>query len=173
MVQNTIRKHLLIMTIIVIGMFAFCFALVPLYNVLCTLTGLNGKTSPNEVLMPQVNIDTSRYVNVELLATRNGNLSANFYPQTKKFRVHPGEFIDTAFWVENLESKPLVLQAIPSVAPGLAAEHIKKQVCFCFQHQELEGNQRMKMPLRFMVDSKLPKKYTTITLAYTLFDVTS
>ncbi len=170
--NKKLSKHLKLLTLSVILMFGFAFALVPLYNTLCKVAGLNGKTQMNDIILPDIPIDTSRYITVELISGLNENAPAIFYPQRKKFRVHPGEFIDTAFWVENLSSEPLTIQAIPSVAPGLAASHVKKQVCFCFQHQDLDGNQTMKMPLRFAVHPDLPKKFTTVTLAYTLFDVT-
>lgn len=153
-------------------MFGFGFAQVPIYNTLCQVAGLNGKTQMNDIILPDIPIDTSRYVTVELISTTNDGTAATFYPQTKKFKIHPGEFIDTAFWVENLSDKHLTIQAIPSVAPGIAASHVKKQVCFCFQNQHLDGKQTMKMPLRFTVHPDLPNKYSTVTLAYTLFDVT-
>jgi len=76
------------------------------------------------------------------------------------------------YWVKNLKDKPVVVQAIPSVTPGLAAQHIKKVECFCFTHQNLEAHQGMDMPLRFTVDPALPTSVKTLTLAYTLFDIT-
>lgn len=170
--KRKLNRHLKILTFVVVFMFGFGFAQVPLYNTLCKVAGLNGKTQTNDIILPNIPIDTSRYITVELVSTTNDGAPAVFYPQTKKFKIHPGEFIDTAFWVENLSEEPLTIQAVPSVAPGLAASHVKKQVCFCFQHQDLDGKQTMKMPLRFTVHPDLPQKYSTVTLAYTLFDVT-
>jgi len=169
--QQRLKKHVCIMVMVAMAMFGFGFALIPLYNAFCKVTGLNGKTE-NEIAMPVTHIDTSRFLNLELLASINENIQFEFYAQKEKFMAHPGEYIDTAFWVRNLTDKPVVIQAIPSVAPGLAAKHVKKVVCFCFQRQDLGPNQVMKMPLRFTVASELPKKYNTVTLSYTLFDVT-
>ncbi len=166
------KKHIVVMTFVVVMMFGFGFALVPLYNVFCKVTGLNGKTQMNDIILPDIPVDPMRRVTVELISEVNGSMPADFYTKRTKFEIHPGEFIETAFFVENLSDRAMTFQAIPSVAPGLAGSHVKKQVCFCFQNQDLEANQTMKMPLRFTVHPDLPEKFTTITLAYTIFDVT-
>ncbi len=169
-----LRKHLTVLTFVVVGMFGFCFALVPLYSVLCKTTGLNGKTS-GMVETVSSDIDKTRNITVILLATLNESLpdSENeFNTKVRKYTVHPGEYINTTFWVKNLSDKPKVVQAIPSVSPGLVAKHVKKMECFCFQHQPLLANEGKDMPLVFAVDPKLPEEIKTITLAYTLFDVT-
>lgn len=170
--QKNIKKHSIILSMIVVGMFGFGFALVPFYNALCKVAGLNGKTQINDVILPDIPIDGERLITVELISALNEDMPANFYPQAKKFTIHPGQFVETNFWVENLSDQHITFQAIPSVAPGLAGNHVKKQVCFCFQNQDIDANQKMKLPLRFTVHPDLPKKYSTVTLAYTLFDVT-
>lgn len=173
-----IKKQLRIMLAIVAGMFLFCFALVPLYSVFCKVTGLNGKTAGQVTLTEdQQNqaIDYSRTVTVQLIATLNDSLPSTqgvFDTKIKKYTIHPGEYIRTAFWVENKSLSPKVVQAIPSVTPGLAAEHVRKIECFCFQNQPLEAAQGKNMPLVFTVDPALPNDIHTLTLAYTLFDVT-
>jgi len=169
--RQRIRKQVLIMLGIVLGMFAFCYALVPLYTVFCKATGLNGKT-PGQVIAAPTKIDTSRLVTVELLATLNEQIPGEFSSQHKKFTLHPGEYVSTSYWVKNLTDRPLIVQAIPSVTPGLGAQHIKKVECFCFTHQPLAAREGKDMPLVFTVDPKLPKHIHTLTLAYTLFDVT-
>lgn len=166
------KKHIIILSLAAVMMFGFGFALVPLYNVFCQVTGVNGKTQTNDIILSPIPIDDKRMLTVELLASTNSNIPATFVTHRPKYQFHPGEFIETYFWVENLSDKDLVIQAIPSVAPGLAGTYVKKQVCFCFQNQEIGAHQKMKMPLRFTVDPNLPEKYSTITLAYTIFDVT-
>lgn len=170
-VNAQLRKHLWIMFAVVVGMFGFCFAMVPLYNVICKATGLNGKTG-GQVQVTQTEIDTSRIVTVELTSTLNESLPGEFYSQHKKFSLHPGETVSTSYWVKNLTDKPMVVQAIPSVTPGLAADHIKKVECFCFQKQPLAPGEGKWMPLVFTVDPALSKRIQTMTLAYTLFNVT-
>jgi len=169
-----IKKQLLIMVGVVAGMFAFCFALVPLYNVFCQVTGLNGKTN-GESQPIESKIDKSRTITVELLSTLNKSLpeqSGEFSTKITKFTIHPGEYITTSYWVKNLTNEPMVVQAIPSVTPGLAARHVKKVECFCFQHQPLASLEGKEMPLVFTVSHELPASIKTVTLAYTLFDVT-
>lgn len=168
-----INKQLKIMLLVVAGMFAFCFALVPLYNVFCKVTGLNGKTNPEAQAMVE-QVDKSRLITVELLATLNQSLpdsKGEFRTEKRKFTIHPGEYVHTTFWVKNLTAQPMAVQAIPSVSPGLAAKHVKKVECFCFQRQPLNANEGKDMPLVFTVSADLPKHINTVTLAYTLFDI--
>lgn len=166
-----LKKQLLIMTAIVVGMFAFCYALVPIYTVFCKVTGLNGKTDGQS--QPMITkVDKSRTVTVELLATVNQSLPGEFLALDKKFTLHPGEYVTTSYRVKNLTQQAMTVQAIPSVTPGLAARHIKKIECFCFTKQPLEPLEDKEMPLVFTVDPALPTNIQTITLAYTLFDVT-
>lgn len=167
------RKQLTLLTLVVIGMFGFCFALVPLYSVFCKATGLNGKTENKTQIVNE--IDKTRTINIVLLATLNDSLpdtENEFTTKVRKFTVHPGEAINTTFWVKNISDKSKVVQAIPSVSPGLVAKHVKKMECFCFQHQPLNAHEGKELPLVFAVDPKIPAEINTITLAYTLFDVT-
>ena len=175
MTQKRIQKQLIIMIFVVIGMFAFCYALVPLYSVLCKATGINGKTSLGKVELP-VSLVKDRTVTVEFLTILNNSLSpqsGEFHPEIKKVTLHPGEMVTTHFWVKNLTNKPMVVQAIPSISPSIGANHIQKVECFCFQNQPLRAGESKEMSLVFTVDAKLPEHIHTLTLAYTLFDVTS
>lgn len=159
------------MLAIVVGMFAFCFALVPMYTAFCKVTGLNGKTA-GQTTFAGGEIDYSREVTVELLATLHETIPYQFEAKQKKYTLHPGEYITTSYRVKNLMPKEVVVQAIPSVTPGLAARHIRKIECFCFQRQPLMATEDKEMSLVFTVDPELPQDIRTITLAYTLFDVT-
>jgi cytochrome c oxidase assembly protein subunit 11 len=171
--KTRVNKQLKIMLLVVGGMFAFCFALVPLYSVFCKVTGLNGKTEPTAQKVVQ-DVDTSRTITVELLATLNQSLpdaNSEFRTEKKKFTIHPGEYIHTSFWVKNRTPEGMIVQAIPSVSPGVAAKHFKKIECFCFQHQPLQANEGKDMTLVFTVSPDLPKHVHTVTLAYTLFKI--
>jgi cytochrome c oxidase assembly protein subunit 11 len=172
--QPKIKKHLKIMGIIVVSMFGFCYALVPIYNVFCDVTGLNGKTAGAESTQAIKNmaIDQSRIITVDMLTTLNENIPTTFIAEHKSVSLHPGELAKTTFTVKNLTNKPIVVQAIPSVSPGLAAQHIKKIECFCFQRQPLAPHEEKIMPLVFTVDPILPHKFGSLTLSYTLFDIT-
>ncbi|KTD07816.1 cytochrome c oxidase assembly protein [Legionella jamestowniensis] len=175
MAQKSHTKLIGILAALVIGMFAFGFALVPIYNSLCKALGINGKVSMqvDNYDIKTAKIATDREVLVEFVATNNGNLPWAFYPKTTKVRVHPGEIAKLSFYAENRTDHRMTVQAIPSVTPGIAAKYLKKTECFCFAQQTLNGHEAMDMPLLFHLDTDLPANIKTITLAYTLFDVTN
>lgn len=157
------------------GMFGFGFLLVPIYNSLCKNLGINGKTNPEAIAYnaSHAKVDQSREISVEFVATNNAGVPWDFYPKISKITVHPGEIARLAFYAENKTNRRMTVQAIPSVTPGLAAKYLKKTECFCFEHQTLDGHEGMNMPLLFHIDADLPDQIKTITLSYTLFDVTS
>lgn len=169
------QKLLLILSLIVLGMFAFGFALIPIYNSLCKNLGINGKTNPEAIAydVSKAKIATDREILVEFVATNNSGVPWAFYPKTKKIKVHPGEIVKLAFYAENKTDHRMTVQAIPSVTPGIAAKYLKKTECFCFTQQTLNGHEAMNMPLLFHLDTAIPEKVKTVTLSYTLFDVTS
>ena len=161
--------------VIVIGMFAFGFALVPIYNSLCQTLGINGKTNNQAVAYDEKHavVAMDREITVEFIATNNSAVPWAFYPKVNKMKVHPGEIAKLAFYAENKSNYRMTVQAIPSVTPGIAAKYLKKTECFCFTQQTLNGHEGMDMPLLFHLDSDLPANVKTITLSYTLFDVTN
>ena len=168
--QNKTIKRLIIVPFV---MFGFGFALVPIYNTMCKALGINGKTSA--VAFDKKNhkgIDESRWVTVEFMAMNAGALPWKFGPSVKKIKLHPGEMKRLSFYAENYSNKSMIVQAIPSVSPGIAAKYFKKTECFCFTQQQLNAHEAMDMPLLFHLDPELPKQVKTITLSYTLYDVT-
>jgi cytochrome c oxidase assembly protein subunit 11 len=157
---------------VVVGMFGFGFALVPLYDVLCDITGLNGKVNSTAIKEVAYPIDKNREITVEFMTSLNESAPMLFRSELKKLKVHPGEYYTVNFYAENLTDKTMVAQAIPSISPGLAAEYFKKTECFCFTEQTFKPREGKTMPVRFVVNPDLPKQYKTITLAYTFFDNT-
>ena len=156
----------------VVGMFAFVFVvMVPLYNVLCDVTGLNGKTGSEAYTPVEAKVDTSRTIEVQFLAMNNDGMVWEFNPNDRMMKVHPGEAKNTSFLAKNPTVSAMVGQAIPSVSPSRAAAYFHKTECFCFEQQELAAGEKVDMPLQFIVDQDLPKDIKTITLSYTLFDV--
>lgn len=151
-------------------MFAFGYALVPLYNVLCKQLGINGKTDGQQSEFVG-NVDESRVITVEFLSNRNESLPWNFFPATHEVKLHPGEMKRVAYYAENTTNHDMTVQAIPSVSPGLAAKYLKKTECFCFTQQTLHGHEGRDMPVFFHLDPAIPKYIKRISLSYTLFDV--
>lgn len=157
----------------VVGMFAFGFALVPLYDVICDITGLNGKTGGRvEVAEAGQLIEEDREVTVQFIAHQNVEMGWEFKPSVNQMRVKPGEVHVVHYRVSNPRDTLMVGQAIPSVAPNAAAGHLNKIECFCFAEQPLQAGETVDMALRFFVDPRLPEEITKLTLSYTLYDIT-
>jgi len=153
-------------------MFGFGFALVPLYDVFCDITGLNGKTGRIEASeIDSSQVDTSRTIEVRFLANTNTGLPWDFQPLVKKMEIHPGQVYEAVFRVRSASDKTTLGQAIPSVSPGLAAEYFNKTECFCFTQQELAGRETLDMPVRFVVGTGISENIEQITLSYTFFSL--
>ncbi len=152
-------------------MFGFGFALVPLYEVFCDITGLNGKNF-NEGPAAISSIDRSRTVKVQFVTVNPADMPWEFRPNERTMRVFPGEDKVTAFYAKNPTPEWMVAQAVPSVTPSEAAPYLHKVNCFCFDRQPLEAGADTEMPLVFVVDPELPKHISTITLSYALYDLT-
>jgi cytochrome c oxidase assembly protein subunit 11 len=158
---------------VAVAMFAFVFVvMVPLYNVLCDALGINGKTSGERYTSVQAAVDESRVVTVQFVATNNEGMPWEFVPGVNMMKVNPGAVNDTVFYAHNPLPKAMVAQAIPSISPARAAQYFHKTECFCFNQQPLDGRSEANMPLQFIVDQDLPRDIHTITLSYTIFDVT-
>jgi len=151
-------------------MFAFGFALVPLYDVMCKAFGINGKTGgPYEG--SQV-VDQSREVRVQFMSTNAIDMVWDFHPRTDQVQVHPGQVTEMIFTARNPTDQVMKAQAVPSISPAEAAAYFHKTECFCFTQQVLQPGERIEMPVRFIVDRDLPSDVRHLTLAYTLFDIT-
>jgi len=157
--------------VLVVAMFAFGFALVPIYDVMCQAFGINGKTAG--AYEGAQSVDESRQVRVQFLATNSADMVWEFHPIADEVTVHPGATQQMLFVAFNPTDKPMTAQAIPSVAPSKAAAYFHKTECFCFTQQVLQPGERIEMPVRFIVDRDLPKDVHHLTLAYTLFDITA
>ncbi|HCS28382.1 MAG TPA: cytochrome c oxidase assembly protein [Spongiibacteraceae bacterium] len=155
-----------------VAMFAFVFVvMVPLYNVLCEALGINGKTGGRYEVAESV-IDTSRTVKIQFVANFNEQMPWEFRPNINVVEVHPGEPTNITYYAHNTQGRDMVAQAIPSVVPSRAAEYFHKTECFCFNRQPLIAGGEADLGLQFIVDPDLPRDIQTITLSYTIFDVT-
>jgi cytochrome c oxidase assembly protein subunit 11 len=151
-------------------MFGFGFAMVPLYDVFCDITGLNGKTGRVELEQAlSSTVDEDRLVTVEFLGTVHSDLPWEFKPMIRRIKVHPGEVTEVNYYARNLTDMQVAGQAVPSVAPGKAAKYFNKTECFCFTRQTLAAGEGKEMPLRFVVDPALPEEVRTVSLSYTFF----
>lgn len=161
-----------------VAMFGFGFALVPLYNAMCDVLGLNGRFlaieqgtyDPSKAQSTINNVDETRTITVEFLASTARNSPWEFRSLTSTMRLHPGEIKEVSFIAKNLLPTALVAQAVPSLSPGKAVKYFTKMECFCFQQQTFKAGEEKLMPLRFFVDPNLPRDVNTITIAYTFFE---
>jgi cytochrome c oxidase assembly protein subunit 11 len=154
----------------VVGMFAFGFALVPLYDVFCEITGINGKTSGRYEATELTTADMTRTVTVQFLAQNGPEMPWVFLPVVRIVEAHPGEAIKVNFYAENPTDRDMVAQAIPSLSPSEGTLYFHKTECFCFNQQPLAAGESTEMPLVFIVDRDLPSHITKLTLSYTLYD---
>ena len=179
----TTRHNLLMfkkLLVVAVGMFAFGYALVPMYKAICEFTGINilalgereipgSGSARSKVVNTQV--DTSRTITVEFDANARGPWK--FKPAQNSLQVHPGEMMTVMYEFENVQDRIMSAQAIPSYAPRQAAAHFNKLECFCFNQYTLAPGEKKQWPVVFVIDPKLAKDVTTITLSYTFFEVGS
>lgn len=160
------------LVLICIAMFGFGFALVPLYDVFCRYTGINGKTA-NTAAAAARRVDERREISVEFIANTDAGIPWQFAPEITRITVHPGQIKIVNFLAENLSAEATIGRAVPSVSPGEAARYFKKIECFCFVEQPLGAHQGKAMPVQFYIDPDLPSQFTTITLSYRLYKGTA
>jgi cytochrome c oxidase assembly protein subunit 11 len=177
------RNNLLMLRkllIVAAGMFAFGYALVPMYKAICEFTGINilalGEreipgTGSSRAKFTNTQVDTSRTITVEFDANARGPWL--FKPAQSSLQVHPGEMTTVMYEFQNVQDRVMSAQAIPSYAPRQAAAHFNKLECFCFNQYTLAPGEKKQWPVVFVIDPKLSKNVTTITLSYTFFEVGS
>jgi cytochrome c oxidase assembly protein subunit 11 len=164
------------LVVVVAGMFSFGYALVPIYQAICTMTGINilalgEKDIPGAKakLAANTQVDKSRTVTVEFDANSRGPW--DFKPAQRSVQVHPGELTTVMYEFQNIQNRRMSAQAIPSYAPQQASAHFNKVECFCFNQYTLEPGEKKTWPVTFIIDPKLSRDVATITLSYTFFEV--
>lgn len=158
--------------LLVVGMFCFAFALVPLYDVFCRITGINGKTNVEAAVYSAPEVDETRTITVDFITRTHSDMPWEFEAQTRKVDIHPGQMSEVTFYVKNPTGRDIIAQAVPSVTPGQASLYLNKTECFCFQHQPLKAGEEALMPMVFYIDPQLPENINFFTLQYTLYDIT-
>lgn len=171
MMHKAIVKRCLLL---VAFMLVFTCALIPLYDVFCDVTGLNGKVNLNgfsgKSKIKQVN--SNRVIAVSFDVSKNPELNLKFTPLVRKVNLRPGDIFNIKYKVKNPYAKQLVVQAIPSITPGKAAKHLKKIDCFCFNQLVLPAKSEVLMNLEFYLAHSIDAKIQDLTLSYTLYDIT-
>jgi cytochrome c oxidase assembly protein subunit 11 len=171
------RRLLVKLLVVAVLMFGFGYALVPMYGAICEALGINvltlsedrGASWSTRGVQPNSQVDATRTITVEFDANARGPW--HFKPARSSLQVHPGEMATVEYEFTNSQGRRMTAQAIPSYAPMQAASHFKKIECFCFTEWTLAPGESKRWPVVFVVDAKLPKDVTTITLSYTFFEV--
>ena len=168
------RRSVAKLAIVAVCMFGFAYALAPLYYAVCEALGIGGRTNSVPIVeVPEgMQKDEDRTVLVQFVTRPAQDMPWDFEPMERAVRVHPGEIKAVNFRVRNQTGNDMVGQAIPSLVPGQAATHFKKTQCFCFDQQPLAANAEEVMPMIFYLDPDIPRSVNTITLSYTLYDIT-
>ncbi|MDB5807958.1 MAG: Cytochrome c oxidase assembly protein CtaG/Cox11 [Betaproteobacteria bacterium] len=161
----TMRK----LAIVAVGMFGFGFALIPFYQKICEVTGVNNVLKADTVGNTQ--IDTARMVTIEFDSNLSGKLPWSFRPLQTNVRVHPGELTTVMYEIRNNADHAVTGQAIPSYGPQIAIRYFKKLECFCFTQQTLKPGEAREMPVVFVLEHGLPADINTITLSYSFFEI--
>ena len=170
--QTSTKRLVTKLLLTVVGMFGFGFAMVPLYDVICDITGLNGKTGGQVVQEEEAKPVGDREITVQFLAQNAAGMDWEFRANDPQVKVKPGEIKVVSYHASNSHNYIMTGQAIPSVAPNEAAQYLKKLECFCFQEQVLQPGESVDMGIRFFVDESIPEHITKLTLSYSLFDIT-
>lgn len=152
------------------GSFAFGFALVPLYRVLCDVTGYGDRTKLAQASDFAESAVTDRTVTVEFISAAPNYGEWEFRPEQGNLKVQPGKLYEAKFYAKNLRSAELTGQAVPSIAPLNATQYFHKTECFCFTPQHFAAEEGRDMTVRFILDPKLPQNIDRVTLAYSMYD---
>ena len=163
-------KNVFRLLLITFGMFGFGFALVPLYDIFCDITGLNGKVTGPTYTSYNEELDT-RSMKVTFVTLNNKNMPWSFKSDSPQMTIETGKDYLMNFTFTNTTAEPMVAQAIPSVSPGRGAKYFHKTECFCFE-QYLAAGESITIPVKFIIDPEIPRDISTLALGYTLFDVT-
>ena len=165
------QKSTLKLILFTFGMFGFGFALVPLYDVFCDITGLNGKVTGPTITSYDQELST-REVKITFITSNNKQMPWSFKSSSPQMKVETGQDYLMDFTFTNTTNKPMIAQAVPSVSPGRGAKYFHKTECFCFEEQLLQPGEKLTMPVKFIIDPDLPEDVPVLTLGYTLFDIT-
>ena len=158
---------------VALGSFGFGWAMVPLYNVLCSVTGVGDQSQLLRKVKAIEHHDPSRTITVEFLANINDAGEWDFRPEVRTIEVHPGKLYTAEFFAHNLTGRDTIAQAVPDIAPSKMTAFFHKTECFCFSPQHFTVNEQRDMPVRFIIDPAIPKYVDRITLAYTFYDIAS
>ncbi|MBH44649.1 MAG: cytochrome c oxidase assembly protein [Gammaproteobacteria bacterium] len=164
------KKTYYILVAFTIFMFSFSYMLVPLYDLFCDITGLNGKT--NKVKAIVIEEPSERFIKIKFVSNVAQSAPVKFYPIEKEMTVQIGKIYNTKYLITNTSKTNMITTASPSVVPGEMSQYFRKIECFCFNHQEIKSNETKELGVQFMIDTEIPNDADSLILSYTMFDIT-
>jgi cytochrome c oxidase assembly protein subunit 11 len=156
------------LVLVAVGMFGFGFALWPLYNVMCQVTGLGGRAVQVSKNNDQA-VASDRVVNIRFDASVNSSLPWKFNAVEKVGEYNLGVPSRALYEAMNIGSDVVTGQATYNVTPPEASLYFVKTECFCFTEQTLAVNESREMPVYFYIKPDLPEHIKDITLSYTFY----
>jgi cytochrome c oxidase assembly protein subunit 11 len=165
--NRRLRSRLLTFSLL---MFAFGFALAPLFMHFAALRGATELFRGDEPAFSPSRVDLLRSVSIQF-DTNIRRLDWSFRPVEGRIGVHPGEVRQVVYELRNNLDRPVTAQAVPGYEPGMAARYFKRLQCFCFQPQTLAPHEVRRVPVVFVIDPELPQGLDRVTLSYTFFEV--
>lgn len=162
------------LSLIPLVMFGFGFALIPLYDIFCEVTGLNGKNytvMQSGLTEDEASVGQLQTATLSFLADANSRDAWSFAPEMKTLKLETGKMVTTYYELTNNQNQAVTIQAVPSVAPGSWAEYLVKIECFCFTNQVIEANSSVRLPLQVTLSAKAPKEVNHLSLSYRIYQI--
>ncbi|MCF7969839.1 MAG: cytochrome c oxidase assembly protein [Methylococcaceae bacterium] len=166
------KKTVRALVILVFVMFLFAVALIPLYDILCEITGINGKTKQESAVL-DYKIDTQREITLEFITSLGAGTDLAFKADKYEIKVHPGEVVTMSFTASNKTDQRMTAKANPSVTPGPSVGYVKNTECFCFDTQVFEAGETKHLEVQLVINPTLPEHYKRLTFGLTFFDTTN
>ena len=166
------KKTVRVLLFLVLVMFLFAVALIPLYDILCEITGINGKTKKSSADL-NYTVDLERNITLEFITSVGAQTRLEFKADRYAIKAHPGEVIKMRYRVTNKTKKRMLAKANSSITPGTAAAYVKNTECFCFESQTFEAGETKHLEVRIVVDPALPLHYKRLTFGLTFYDTTN
>ncbi len=164
--DRSLVRGLVLMTA---GSFAFGFALIPLYKVVCEAAGIKVNDRPSAIQASDSG--AGRQVRLEMMSLLPDGSDFELTPETRELTVQPGKLYEAKFRIRSKSTVPVVAQAVPSIAPITTSRYLQKTECFCFTPQSFAASEEREFTVRFIVDPALPASVDRMTLAYSMYVV--
>ena len=158
---------------VVLLMFTFAYANVPLFKLFCERFGLDGSGKARMQGSGIVSSATAnvkgRDVRVKFMGVAGTGLPVRFGPSEPTVSTYPGKPVKVDYTFENTSGDSVFFRAVHSIRPVQAAKEFQLMQCFCFEDQTLAPHETRVLPVYFALSPRFPEKVNELILNYTLF----